>query len=114
MATLCPVSRGRTYMSEMTDLSGPGPAEPRSGSRQGPHGPDAVMSAEVMSAEAMSPEVMSAAADGAAQRSQARSCAKRLADQRPADRLAADRRQQRPWVPLVASWLMRLVGLADI
>jgi len=72
------------------------------------------MSAEVMSAEVMSAEVMSAAADGAAQRSQARSCAKRLADQRPADRLAADRRQQRPWVPLVASWLMRLVGLADI
>ena len=67
-----------------------------------------------MSAEVMSAEVMSAAADGAAQRSQARSCAKRLADQRPADRLAADRRQQRPWVPLVASWLMRLVGLADI
>jgi lysyl-tRNA synthetase, class II len=34
-------------------------------------------------------------------------------DVRPADRRPADRRQRR-WVPLVASWVVRLVGLADI
>ncbi len=41
MTTLCPVSRGRTYVSEMTDLIGQEPAEPRSGEEQRPGRPAA-------------------------------------------------------------------------
>src|SRR5258708_31914396 len=64
----------------MTDLTGPGPAEPRTGSRQRHDEPAA-------------DEPASDRSDGTRR---------------------VDRRQQRRWVPITASWMIRLVGLADI
>src|SRR5215470_11227049 len=97
-------------MSEMTDLSGPAPKGPRSGTRHRPDRPDAPVSAAVMSngqnrtAEPPQPP------DSADRRPVDR----RAGDRRPADRGSADRRHQRRWFPVAASWLMRLVGLTDI
>src|SRR5262252_7692750 len=101
---LCPVSRGRTYMSEMTDLSGPAPKGPRSGTRHRPDRPDAPVSAAVMSNgenRTAEPPQLPDSAD------------RRPVDRRPAHRRPADRPHQRRWFPLAASWLMRLVGLTD-
>src|SRR5215469_9217331 len=105
MATLCPVTRGRPYTSEMTDRSGPGPAEPRSGLRQRPERPNARMSAGV---------APRSEDNLAARSSETWPGADAHPDARSADRRPADRRQQRRWVPLVASWVVRLLGLADI
>src|SRR5260370_39862611 len=44
MTTLSHVSRASTNVSEMTDLIGPGPEEPRSGTEQRPKGPTAAVS----------------------------------------------------------------------
>src|SRR5499427_2317241 len=102
---LCPVSRGRTYMSEMTDLSGPAPKGPRSGTRHRPDRPDAPVSAAVMSNgenRTAEPPQLPDSAD------------RRPVDRRPAHRRPADRPHQRRWFPLAASWVVRVVGLADI
>src|SRR6266700_2610073 len=128
----------------MTDLSGPGPAEPKSGSRQRPDRSAAAVPAareqvaarsepgrpdDARSEPGRSDDARSQAARSGTKRP---GCgppgATRPAGDRPADRPAGDRaagdcpagerpvdrRQQRRWVPVAASWLMRLVGLADI
>jgi lysyl-tRNA synthetase, class II len=63
----------------------------------------------------MTAGVVPEAEDGVAVRSSAtRPGADADQDTRSGDRRPVDRRQQRRWVPLVASWVVRLVGLADI
>src|SRR6266568_224583 len=92
-------------MSEMTDLSGPGPAEPRSGSRQRPDR----SAAAVPAAGKQAAERSDTARPGAERRVSERAVSERAVSERP-----VDRRQQRRWVPSAAGWLIRMVGLADI
>jgi lysyl-tRNA synthetase, class II len=96
-------------MSEMTDRSRPGPAEPESGDKQRPVTPPA--------------ESPCAQPAQARQRDDGRQPPARSADHQPAGRPAADklpaqrhadRRLQRRQVPLTASWVVLLVGVAYI
>src|SRR5258708_1067586 len=68
----------------MTDQTGPGPAEPKSG-------PEQQLSGSAVAKPASVPP----------------------SAERPNDRFA-DRRQQRRWVPITAGWTVFLVGLADV
>lgn len=80
-------------MWEMTDLTGQGPAEPRTGTKQRP--------AKVAASEATSGRADDQAAE----------------DRAPAGALGSrpvDRRTQRRWVPIVAGWLVFLLGLTDV
>src|SRR6266568_593138 len=112
-------------MSEMTDLSGPGPAEPRSGSRQRPDR----SAAAVPAAGKQAAERSDTARPGAERRVSERAVSERAVSERAASERAVseraaseravserpvDRRQQRRWVPIAAGWLIRMVGLADI
>src|SRR6266705_3651418 len=97
-------------MSEMTDLSGPGPAEPRSGSRQRPDR----SAAAVPAAGKQAAERSDTARPGAERRVSERAVSERAASERAVSERPVDRRQQRRWVPIAAGWLIRMVGLADI
>ena len=87
--------RGSTQLSEMTDLIGPGPAEPKSGAEQR-H--DKRAAAE-SSAEASAGTSTAASAGNGA---------------RPESSRPVDRRQQRRWVPRLAGWIVLVVGLSFI
>jgi lysyl-tRNA synthetase class 2 len=80
------VTRGSTYMSEMTDLSGPEPEEPLTG--------DAAHDTGVRAASEAATETAPTGRQSAT---------------RP-----PDRRHQRRWVPVVASLLTLLIGLAYV
>jgi lysyl-tRNA synthetase, class II len=87
----CPVTRGSTYMSEMTDRSGPEPGEPLTGET----------------------------AHDASARAESKAAATAPPDERPPDepeeaRRPPDRRHQRRWVPIVAALLSLLIGLTYI
>ena len=94
-------------MSEMTDLTGPGPAEPRTGTKQRPAGSAA--------GEAAAGRAQDETPDRPVQERQAQD---RPAQGRPAERgpgpRPVDRRTQRRWVPIASGWLVFLLGLADI
>ncbi|MGI9005945.1 MAG: phosphatidylglycerol lysyltransferase domain-containing protein [Streptosporangiaceae bacterium] len=81
----------------MTDLTGPGPAEPRTGTKQRPERPAAA----------------EAAADREPDQAPDRSAQDRPAERAPGPR-PVDRRTQRRWVPIVSGWLVFLLGLADV
>jgi lysyl-tRNA synthetase, class II len=85
------VTRGSTYMSEMTDRSGPEPGEPLTGET----------------------------AHDASARAESQAAATAPPDERPPDepeeaRRPPDRRHQRRWVPIVAALLSLLIGLTYI
>ena len=79
-------------MSEMTDVSGPGQAEPGTGTKERADEP--------------------AAAEAAACRPGEHG-GDRISERAPGPH-PADRRTQRRWVPIVAGWLVFLLGLADV
>ncbi|HEX9063690.1 MAG TPA: phosphatidylglycerol lysyltransferase domain-containing protein [Streptosporangiaceae bacterium] len=85
----------------MTDLTGPGPAEPRTGTKQRADRP------------AAGPAAPGKAQDKVQDRAQDKSPDK-SPDRTPAGPRRVDRRTQRRWVPIVSGWLVFLLGLADV
>ncbi len=98
-------------MSEMTDLTGPGPAEPKSGLKQhtSPAPGDAAQRAPGDAAERAPEDAAERAPGDAAERANGNAAERGSQGSR-----TPERRQQRRWVPTAAGWIVFLVGLLDI